>query len=320
MTLSPDLPILWEKGACPLPSLAEDGAALPATALAAFRSCLDEYGAILLRGYDIVSTEGMTRAVAALGGKPMPYIEGNSPRTKLDAGQVYTSTEHPSEAFISLHNELSYTATWPNRLYFCCVTPARTGGHTLLASSTAILDDLDPVLRQEFEAKGVLYIRNLNGGRGMQLGPSWQATFETSDRAAVEGYCAAQEIGFEWRDGDTLRLLVRRPATAVHPATGRRVWFNQADQFHPSTNSPDVHEALIDVFGEDPFSFPQHACFGDGSAIPDAALAHIRAVTERHTLRFDWQRGDFLVIDNMLMSHGRSPFTGERKILVSMSL
>jgi hypothetical protein len=81
-----------------------------------------------------------------------------------------------------------------------------------------------------------------------------------------------------------------------------------------------VYEALIGMFGDDPFAFPQHACFGDGSAISAATLAHIRAVTERHTLRFDWQRGDCLVIDNVLMSHGRSPFTGERKILVTMSL
>ncbi len=320
MMLSPALPILWEKGRCPLSSL--DGGDVPnsTSGLDAFRALLDGHGAVLLRGYDVASTAAMARAVAALGGKPMPYVEGNSPRTKLDAGEVYTSTEHPAEATISLHNELSYSASWPNRLYFCCVTPARTGGHTLLADSAEILDGLDAQVREEFESKGVLYIRNLHGGRGMQLGPSWQDTFETVERSAVETYCARQQIEFEWRADDTLRLIARRPASAVHAATGRRVWFNQADQFHPSTNGAEVHEALVDVFGDDPFAFPQHACFGDGSAIPDATLAHVREVVERHTLRFDWQRGDCLVIDNMLMSHGRSPFTGERKVLVSMSL
>jgi alpha-ketoglutarate-dependent taurine dioxygenase len=320
MTLSPALPILWEHRTCPLPSLDATATAAFAAGLDTFQSLLSRHGAILLRGYDVASTQALAHAVAALGGKPMPYIEGNSPRTKLDAGGVYTSTEHPAEAFISLHNELSYSASWPNRLYFCCVTPAQTGGHTLLADSAAILNDLDASVRDAFETKGVLYIRNLHGGRGMQLGPSWQQTFETDDRADIERYCAQQHIDFEWRANDSLRLIAKRPATAIHPASQRHVWFNQADQFHPSTNSADVHEALVDVFGDDPIAFPQHACFGDHSAISDETLAHIREVTGRHTLRFDWQRGDCLVIDNMLMSHGRSPFTGERKVLVSMSL
>ena len=169
MTPLPTLPILWEKDRCPIPSL-DGGETLPSAALDAFRACLDAHGAILLRGYGVASTAEMARAVAALGGQPMPYVEGNSPRTKLDAGGVYTSTEHPAEAFISMHNELSYSASWPNRLYFCCVTPAQTGGHTLLASSGAILDGLDAPVREAFEAKGVLYIRNLHGGGACSSG------------------------------------------------------------------------------------------------------------------------------------------------------
>ncbi|MBD5633245.1 MAG: TauD/TfdA family dioxygenase, partial [Candidatus Eremiobacteraeota bacterium] len=31
-----------------------------------------------------------------------------------------------------------------------------------------------------------------------------------------------------------------------------------------------------------------------------------------------WQRGDALWIDNMLACHGRSPFRGERRVLVAM--
>lgn len=315
-SLSP-LPLIWEKGHCPLASLVDDPGS---SILDEFVQTLQQVGAILLRGYDVTSVQKLARAVSALGGEPMPYVEGNSPRTKLDVEHVYTSTEHPAEAVISLHNELSYSATWPTRLYFCCVTPAMTGGHTLIADSAAILANLASDVREAFESKGVLYIRNLHGGKGLVLGPSWQNTFETSDRAAVETYCARQNIEFQWLANDALRLITRRPSTAVHPRTGRQVWFNQADQFHPSTNSADVYESLVEVFGDDPFAFPQHASFGDGSEISAEVLAHIRDITERHTVRFDWQRGDCLVIDNLLVSHGRSPFTGERKVLVAMSL
>lgn len=40
---------------------------------------------------------------------------------------------------------------------------------------------------------------------------------------------------------------------------------------------------------------------------------------EAEEVAFPWQPGDVLVVDNMLVSHGRRPFSGERRILVAMS-
>ena len=34
--------------------------------------------------------------------------------------------------------------------------------------------------------------------------------------------------------------------------------------------------------------------------------------------QFDWQAGDVMLVDNMLASHARRPFTGARRVLVSM--
>jgi alpha-ketoglutarate-dependent taurine dioxygenase len=34
---------------------------------------------------------------------------------------------------------------------------------------------------------------------------------------------------------------------------------------------------------------------------------------------FAWQKGDLLMVDNMLVAHGRAPFTGPRRILVAMA-
>lgn len=284
----------------------------------ALEELLLEHGAILFRGFGVASMETFRDCTELLSGAAASYIDGNSPRTKLSES-IYTSTEYPPELSISMHNELSYSHAWPARLYFCCVTAPRTGGSTLIADSRAMLRELEPDVLRMFEDKGVMYVRNLHGGRGATIGKSWQQTFETDCRAVVEQHCRDGAIDYEWKADGGIRLVQKRPATALHPVTGERVWFNQVDQFHPSTNPPEVYEAIMEIYGDDPFGMPQYGCFGDGSAIPDAALAQVRTGMDRLSVAFPWGAGDFLVIDNMLTAHGRSPFTGPRRILVSMS-
>jgi len=276
-----------------------------------------EKGAILFKGFDVNSTDKLQRSVDALPGNQVSYIDGNSPRTKLN-NAIYTSTEHPSELFISLHSELSYTTRWPARLYFCCEIALREGGNTLIADNRAILASLPADIKEMFVEKGVKYIRNLHNGSGAMVGSSWQKTFETDDRSEVEKHCREYDIDFEWNSDGGIRLTQSRKAVVAHPVTDEPVWFNQADQFHPSTNPVDVYEALVEIF-DNPMDMPQYACYGDGSPIDIDVLDTIRQQAEQHTVYFPWETGDFLVIDNMLMSHGRSPFSGERKILVSMT-
>jgi alpha-ketoglutarate-dependent taurine dioxygenase len=275
-----------------------------------------EHGAVLFRGFAIRTQELFQRAVAVLGGNTLSYVDGNSPREKLGGG-VYTSTEYPAEYFISLHNELSYSKRWPSRVFFCCITAPAEGGETPLADSRAILRRLPEGVRDEFVQKQVRYIRNLHGGHG--LGPSWQKTFETDDRAAVEEFCRATDSEFQWNEDGSLTVTQVRPAIAVHPRTGETVWFNQADQFHPSTHPPAVYESLMAFYDGREEAMPQTAAFGDGTPMDRALLDEVRRAASEEMRTFPWQEGDLLMVDNMLVAHGRKPFKGPRKILVSMT-
>jgi hypothetical protein len=94
-------------------------------------------------------------------------------------------------------------------------------------------------------------------------------------------------------------------------------WFNQAHLFHTSSLPAAVREDLLASFG--PEQLPRNALYGDGSVIEDEALTEIRAAFEAETVATPWQTGDVMLVDNMLMSHGRNPYDGPRKVLVAMS-
>jgi len=195
-------------------------------------------------------------------------------------------------------------------LGFFCVQPAVQGGETPLADSRKVFTRIDPAVRERFSERQVSYVRNY--GEGLDL--SWENVFQTDDRAEVEAFCRQNGIEFEWKSAERLRTVQCCQSVARHPQTGEFVWFNQAHLFHVSSLEAEVRDLLL-TSSEEP---PRNAYFGDGSAISDADLESVRAVYEAETIAFLWQKGDVLIVDNMLVAHGRRPFSGPRKIVVGM--
>ena len=51
------------------------------------------------------------------------------------------------------------------------------------------------------------------------------------------------------------------------------------------------------------------------------AMKKMRIVGETYevcAIRFDWKKGDVVMVDNMIVAHARDPFEGARKIVVAM--
>lgn len=59
--------------------------------------------------------------------------------------------------------------------------------------------------------------------------------------------------------------------------------------------------------------------FADDSKIPREAIYHILDVLDQNTVYFPWQKGDVLILDNILAMHGRASFQGKRRILTAMT-
>ncbi|HWN43357.1 MAG TPA: TauD/TfdA family dioxygenase [Thermoanaerobaculia bacterium] len=273
---------------------------------------LREHGGLLFRGFPIGGVGEFESLIKAISGELLEYKERSSPRHSV-AGRIYTSTDYPPSQPIFLHNENSYQHTWPRRIFFYCAVPAEKGGETPIADTRRVYERVDPEVRERFARKGWMYVRNFGDGFGL----TWQTVFQTEDRALVEEHCRHNGIEFEWKKGGGLRTRARRNAIARHPETGEMIWFNHATFFHVSTLPELIQEALLMQFEAD--DLPANSYYGDGSPIEPEVLDHLRACYDAETVRFAWEKDDLLLLDNMMVAHGRDPYAGDRKILVAMS-
>jgi alpha-ketoglutarate-dependent taurine dioxygenase len=275
---------------------------------------VSQYGGVLLRNFTIESISAFNKAVQLLSPKLLDYTYRSTPRIKL-GGQIYTATEYPQNRSIPFHNENSYSRTWPNKLFFYSAIVAEQGGETPLADSRNLYSAIDSNVREKFERLDVMYVRNYTHGIDL----SWQEVFQTDSRVDVEHYCRKHDIAFEWSaTNPQLRTKQVCQATIIHPQTQEKIWFNQAHLFHPSAIDAEEHAALINMLGEK--NLPRNVYYGNGGPIEEESLDHIRKVYIQEKIKFAWQRGDLMYLDNRLMAHSREPYTGERKVAVAMGL
>jgi alpha-ketoglutarate-dependent taurine dioxygenase len=272
---------------------------------------LIEHGGILFRRSGADSPEAFAQVASAIAPDLIVYQERAAPRTEV-ARNVYTSTEFASDQYIPLHHEMSYSHNWPKLIFFYCDQPPLQGGRTPLANERKVYPRIDPGIRRRFVEHGVMYVRNYRP----EIDP-WQEAFQSTEHSPVEEYCKRWNIAWEWLDGDRLRTRQVRQATAIHPTTGETVWFNHAHMFHHSNLEPEQRETLLGLGTE--ADLPRNAYYGDGSEIDPSALDEIRSVYRENAVSFPWERGDILLLDNFLASHGREPFSGPRRILVAMA-
>ena len=275
-------------------------------------SQLYKHGALLFRNFNVTNVTEFERFITGTSSEWAEYREPATPRRRIN-DNIHTSTEYPADQYIFLHNENSHCDSWPLKIYFFCVTAPQHGGETPIADCRNVFAHIAPEIRERFLAKKVMYVRNFGAG----LGFPWQTVFKTTEKAGVEEYCRHAGMKAEWKDNEDLRISYVREAVAKHPRTNEMIWFNHATFFHVSTLEPSVREALLAQMPES--DLPYNTYYGDGSPIEPSILDELRAIYRQETIAFPWAQGDVLMLDNMLVAHGRAPFTGERRILVVMS-
>ncbi|MFI5550516.1 TauD/TfdA family dioxygenase [Streptomyces sp. NPDC051738] len=312
--LQPGKPPILHTGSIGSTGSSGDAARWAAEHRGALRAVVAEHGSVLVRGLgprDRAETAAVLKQLAGAGGLMTEKEAFASRQTHSDG--VYSSSKWPPNQPMCMHHELSYTLEFPGLMLFACLGAPADGGATALADAPTVLSALPTDLVARFLREGWLLTRTYND----EIGASFADAFGTEDRGAIESYCRAAAIAFEWQPDGGLRTWQRRSAVVRHPVTGRRCWFNQIAFLNEWTLDPEIREYLVDLYGAD--GLPFNTRYGDGAPIGEDTVRLLNEVYQSHTVREPWQAGDLMLVDNVRTAHSREPYEGPREVLVAMT-
>lgn len=298
---------------------------------------LDQYGAVLFRGFACCDEDYFSKAIALCDlGRRCDTSDYDLPRTVL-RHDIYTSSDLPPSIPLPLHHEKPRSKNPPHTLYFCCVTPAQKGGGTIIANAESIWLDMSQIIQNKIKKYGVVYKQFFHGVTrkqgvlkqilGEQCARSWSEYFATNKKEQIEQKLI--QDGCDWKWVNKQRDLIAftyLPGVLPHPRTHQLCWFNSAAYLNYYANFvygelkqlawPQYLAARYMILKD---LFPIICHCGNGSAFSEAEVLEIQQVIENHTRVVQWQQGDFMILDNFTWMHGKQPHEGNRLLYSCMT-
>jgi alpha-ketoglutarate-dependent taurine dioxygenase len=286
-------------------------------------------GAVVLRGFPVRDAVEFNKVVQVLGPWDDDYAGGATFRSQIN-GSVYEATRFSSDLKIGMHQEMNYLPEAPGRLAFFCADPADRGGETVIADMRAFTRQLSSEHRDRFAALGTRVIRNFvapptdGSTEAGGLHPdqrSWVTAFYTDDREEVERICEHKSLTPTWHDDGSLTVETSFPILAAHPRTGELV-YRGAVHFHPddyaqAANVPEeARRELATLKARQ--RIPTGFMLGDGSVLTPEERSELARRLDALETYWPWQAGDLMIVDNLLVAHGRNPYEGTRDVQVAL--
>eukprot|EP00127_Corallochytrium_limacisporum_P001747 Clim_evm1s78 gene=Clim_evmTU1s78 len=308
-----------------------------------FQNALTKHGVLRFRGFDVPTPVDFETIITSfdpwlnatyLGLAPRPHIDG----TKY----VWTASEVPFFAMIGAHAEMAFLLdTSPKNLFFYIRSIPPIGGETPVFDLAETWDNLKPEVKEKFEKYGIKTTRKYRHKDEFSwdhlVYKTWQDMFSTDDPEEAFRLAKSENLNPEW-EGNTLVLHDIYSGTAVHPVTGRTVFYNQIPVYHETVHTLEMAQAAArdeawypaiashiagvlneihrwvfnDNVGLDVF-------YGNGEPIPWEDMIEVRATLWKYGASEKHQVGDFCIVDNRQMGHARNYYLGERSVLNAWS-
>ncbi|OJJ42801.1 hypothetical protein ASPZODRAFT_28886 [Penicilliopsis zonata CBS 506.65] len=293
---------------------------------------LTRHGAILIHGIGHASADTFARLINAAektrGSQPFVQI-GLAGKRNAIAENIWTANEGPSDRRFYQHNEYGRYTRFPSNIHFYCEKKALTGGESPIAHSALVYERLQETvpelveavrshglaMRQVFRAPG-------NEGKGNEFNWAGEHSFGQdfhpgddleTQKKKVEVQVRRLTDSFRWLEDDTLELTQFVPG--IRTFYDKPVWFNGLVGRYGMTR--DLGALEPPHLGHDGMTYLPSS-YSDGTLIPQEYLARMEEVVDGLEINVALDEGDLLLVDNYQVSHGRKPWTGERRILVSM--
>lgn len=276
-------------------------------------------GAVLCKETGVRTVEELRKFLGPrVDGHVMPYFGGTNSRTALcGSGDVLDTGTEPPHIRLREHAEMAYVDLWPGFIIFGCLQPpenAHNQGQTTLLRTAELASRVPARFLERLSREGLRHkfrYSDAHAPASVAQVKSWQATLSVTTRAEVENICSDRSWASEWAHDGTLTISYTRPAFARHPS-GDSVLFVTDLTAQWYADWPPF-DALPDA--ERPYSFGWGA--GEAWSAEDGALWAAAADACRY--KHAWEAGEVLIVDNMLLMHGRERYSGPRKLGVVLA-
>ena len=189
------------------------------------------------------------------------------------------------------------------------------GGETAICDNRDTLAKLDKDFVSNCRDKEIRYWTCLHSkDSDKNLYQSWQMRFITEDKNKVDNFLKSEKYSHYWK-GNALFYWRNLPPTGKHAMSGEQLWFNQIAMHHGSyfLKTPSFEGIKIALK-----ECPSHTTYGDGEEFEQDEIDDYRRCIWESAVGFDWQNGDILFLDQLIVQHSRLSFEGERKVGVSL--
>lgn len=255
----------------------------------------DTSGAILFRGLNkaLHNVSDFGEFWSAMQWNPVEHVSCyNRKRESASNGVDFVDTDVP-RMVLGPHNEHACNPNPTGRIAFYGYQPAEHGGESLVRHNSAIKvpDYVENFVRDHggIQTTRVYpdHERMLQDESRHPSSMSWQERCgATSKEECHEFFASRGMIGTEFDEDDTLTV------TSAHPGWLDGSWFNHIE-----------------------YGFPTKC--GDGTDFPREWQMEMKKNKWTETFAYKLQEGDWLVLDNRSMQHGRLPYEGKRRLIVT---